>query len=82
MKVGLVSDSYGNVEVLEGAIDALFAAGADRIFFLGGRYADVQAVLDRKRAGVRRSRPAQPSPSGEEALGFLRAVEGMLQGLV
>ncbi len=82
MKIGLVSDSYGNVEALEAAIDALFAAGADRVFFLGGRYADVQAVLDRKQAGVARSRPPGPSPGGEETLGFLRAVEGMLKSQV
>ena len=82
MKIGLVSDSYGNVEVLEAAIDALFAVGADRVFFLGGRYADVQAVLDRKRAGVKGGRPARPPPAGEETLGFLRAVEGVLQGQV
>ncbi len=82
MKIGLVSDSYGNVEALEAAIDALFAAGADRVFFLGARYADVQAVLDRKRAGVARSTAPGPPPAGEEGLGFLQAVEGMLKSQV
>lgn len=79
MKIGLVSDSYGNIEALEAAIDALFAGGADRVFFLGGRYADVQAVLDRKQAGAAGSRPGRPTPAGEETLGFLRAVEGALK---
>jgi len=82
VKIGLASDSYGNVDTLEAAIDALFAAGADRVFFLGARYADVQAVLDRKRAGVQGRRPARPAAAGEETLGFLRAVEGVLRSQV
>ncbi len=82
MKIGLVSDSYGNVDALEVAIDALFGAGADRVFFLGGRYADVQAVLDRKQAGAERSRPARSPAAGEETLGFLRAIEGVLRSQV
>lgn len=73
MRIGLASDSFGNVDALSEAFDRLVAAGAERIFFLGGRYADVDAVLNRKRAGVR-GRPV--AADGE--LGFLRAVEGAL----
>ncbi len=74
VKVGLASDSYGNVDALALAFDRLFAAGAERIFFLGGSYADVDAVFDRRRAGARR--PAAKPAEGD--LGFLRAVEGAL----
>ncbi len=73
MKIGLASDSFGNVDVLADAFDRLMAAGAERIFFLGGRYADVEAALARKRAGVRDG----SAPLDGDA-GFLRAVEGAL----
>ncbi len=75
MKVGLASDSYGNVDALAAAFEQLLAAGAERIFFLGGRYADVEAVLARRRAGAMRKRGAAPADGD---LGFLRAVEGAL----
>ncbi len=75
MRIGLASDSYGNVEALERAFDRLVEAEVERIFFLGGRYADVQAVLDQKRAGLERGRPVPPA----DDLGFLEAVEGALR---
>ena len=74
MKIGLTSDSLGNVEALAAAFDRLQALGAERIFFLGARYADVDAVLDCKRAGARPG--ANASFDGET--GFLRALEGAL----
>lgn len=74
MKIGLASDSFGNVEALTAAFDRLVAGGAERIFFLGGRYGDVEAVLDRKRAGA----PGAAGGAVEGELGFLRAVEGAL----
>lgn len=73
MKIGLASDSFGNVDALSSAFEWLTTAGAERIFFLGGRYADVEAVLDRRRAGARR---APADPGGE--MGFLEAVKGAL----
>ena len=73
MKIGLASDSFGNVDVLAEVFDRLVAAGAERIFFLGGRYADVEAALARKRAGVRDG----SAPLDGDA-GFLQAVEGAL----
>ncbi len=73
MKIGLASDSFGNVEALSAAFERLTAAGAERIFFLGGRYADVEAVLHRRRAG------AQGVPAvGDGEVGFLEAVRGAL----
>lgn len=74
MKIGLASDSFGNVEALVVAFDTLSEAGAERIFFLGGRYGDVDAALARKRAGVPR---APPTPA-DGNLGFLEAVQGAL----
>jgi hypothetical protein len=74
VKIGLASDSFGNVEALVVAFGTLSEAGAERIFFLGGRYADVDAALARKRAGV----PKAPRTPPEGNLGFLEAVEGAL----
>lgn len=74
MKIGLASDSFGNVEALVVAFDTLSEAGAERIFFLGGRYADVDAALARKRAGA----PRAPRTPPEGDLGFLEAVQGAL----
>ncbi len=73
MKIGLASDSFGNVDALAEALGRLLAAGADRIFFLGGRYADVDAALARRRTGTR---DGSAPLDGDE--GFLRAVEGAL----
>ena len=73
MKIGLASDSFGNVEALSSALERLTAAGAERIFFLGGRYADVEAVIHRRRAGAR----GGPS-AGDGETSFLEAVQGAL----
>jgi predicted phosphodiesterase len=72
VRIGLASDSHGNLDALEAAL-ALFArAQVDRVFFLGGRVADVDAVLAR-RAGGSRDAPV-PQTDGE----FLSAVRGAL----
>jgi len=76
VKIGLASDSFGNVEALVVAFDTLAEAGVDRIFFLGGRYGDVDAALARKRAGA--PRPPRTRTPAEGNLGFLEAVEGAL----
>ncbi|MGI5860524.1 MAG: hypothetical protein ACOX6T_00540 [Myxococcales bacterium] len=50
MKIGLVADSQGDVDALEHACDLLIdEKGAERIFFLGGRWADVDELFQRKR---------------------------------
>jgi hypothetical protein len=74
MKIGIASDSLGNVDGLGRAFDVLMAAGAERIFFLGGRYGDVDAVLARKRSG---SSPPGKAAGGDDG-SFLGAVEGEL----
>ncbi len=74
MKIGLASDSFGNVDALRLAFGTLSAAGADRIFFLGGRFGDVDAAL-LSREEIAAVRPDGRASSGEE-LELLRAVEG------
>jgi predicted phosphodiesterase len=74
VKIGLASDSFGNIEALVVAFDALSEAGAERVFFLGGRYADVDAALARKCAWA----PAASQAPADGNLGFLDAVQGAL----
>ncbi|NTV04785.1 helix-turn-helix transcriptional regulator, partial [bacterium] len=44
MRIGLASDSFGNLDALERAFDLFARARVGRVFFLGGRVADVAAV--------------------------------------
>ena len=54
MKIGLVADSLGDVDALEHACDFLIdEKGASRLFFLGGRFNDVDDLLQRKREVAR-----------------------------
>jgi hypothetical protein len=75
VKIGLASDSFGNLEALRRAFGTLCAAGAERLFFLGGRYQDVDALLGRDECSV-----APPGGRGgpDDELGFLREVENAL----
>lgn len=71
MRIGLVSDCYGNVEPLARALERFLADGMDRIFFLGGRYADVDAAIGRVHAGS----GGEPVAEGDEGfLGVFRVV--------
>jgi predicted phosphodiesterase len=72
VRIGLASDSHGNLDPLERAIALFERAQVDRIFFLGGRVADVDAVLARRRAGPR----GAPVPSSDAE--FLSAVRSAL----
>ncbi|HET6437551.1 MAG TPA: hypothetical protein VFG59_05790 [Anaeromyxobacter sp.] len=69
-RIGLASDSFGNLDGLGVAFDLFARARADRVFFLGGWYADAEAVLARRRYGS----PNPAAPGGD----FLTAVEGAL----
>jgi len=81
VRIGLASDSCGNTALLVRALDALDAAGADRIFFLGGRFTDIDAAMAaREQGGASASAPH--SPAGEDAAAFLRAVEGELRSRI
>jgi predicted phosphodiesterase len=73
VRIGLASDSLGNVELLGTVLDRFVRAKVDRVFFLGGRCADVNVALARR--GV--PEPVDvPVPRTDAE--FLAAVEGAL----
>lgn len=72
MRIGLASDTYGNLDPLEKALELFVRERVDRVFFLGGRVSDLDAVLARRRGGSRGA--AVPGSDAE----FLSAVEGAL----
>lgn len=71
MRIGLASDSFGNLDGLGAAFELFARAGADRIFFTGGWWADVDAALARRRYGG-------APPGASEGDDFLAAVQGAL----
>ena len=73
MRIGLASDSHGNLPALERALDLFRRCQVDRVFFLGGRVADVDAVLARRSGGSREA----PVPRSDAE--FLAAVRGALE---
>ena len=73
MRIGLASDSLGNLDALERALGLFERAQVDRVFFLGGRVADVDAVLARRAGGSRDA----PVPASDAE--FLAAVRGALE---
>jgi predicted phosphodiesterase len=85
LRIGLASDSFGNLDALERAL-ALFArAPVDRVFFLGGRVSDLDAVQARRRGG--RDAPVPRSDSEflaafEEALARQTAADPVADGTV
>jgi predicted phosphodiesterase len=72
VRIGLASDSFGNLDLLERALGLFQRAQVERIFFLGGRVADVDAVLARRSGGSRNA----PIPTSDQE--FLSAVRGAL----
>ena len=72
MRIGLASDSFGNVELLGAVLRHFVREAVDRVFFLGGRCADVEAVLARGGSAA----PRHPVPRTDSE--FLAAVEGAL----
>jgi len=73
MRIGLVSDSHGNVGDLARALEHFQAAKVDRIFFLGGLFADADAALARTKV-----RPSDPVAQAEGSDGFLAVFRGVL----
>jgi predicted phosphodiesterase len=73
MRIGLASDCYGNVDDLARALEHFQEARVDRIFFLGGRYADVDASLDRATV-----LPSDAVAVAEGDDGFLAVFRGVL----
>lgn len=50
MRIGLASDTFGNAPLLERALEHFRRAQVERVFFLGGCAADVDAALSRRAA--------------------------------
>jgi predicted phosphodiesterase len=72
MRIGLASDCYGNVDDLARAFERFLAEKVDRIFFLGGRYADVDAAVGR----MKERRSEVTATEGDE--GFLEVFRVVL----
>jgi predicted phosphodiesterase len=72
LRIGLASDTFGNLGALERALEVFARVEVDRVYFLGGRLADLDAVLARRRGGSRDA----PVPRTDSE--FLAAVEGAL----
>ena len=72
MRIGLASDSQGDVDALERALAHLARAQVERLFFLGKRLSDLDEVMARRRGPARRA-----SAAGGDAE-FLAAVETAL----
>lgn len=72
MRLGLVSDTFGNLDALERALELFVRSRVERVFFLGGRLADLEAVLARRAGGSRDA----PVPRTDRE--FLTAVEAAL----
>jgi predicted phosphodiesterase len=73
LRIGLASDSHGNVDDLVRALERFVAAKVDKIFFLGGRFADVDLAI--KRMKLAPPEPAQPLDGADP---FLAAFRGAL----
>jgi predicted phosphodiesterase len=73
LRIGIASDSQGDTDALERALDVFARVEAEGIWFLGDRSADVDEVLSR-----RRRRAAAAAPAAGERDDFLEAVRGAL----
>jgi predicted phosphodiesterase len=72
MRIGLASDCYGNVDDLARALERFVDERVDRIFFLGGRYGDVDAAIGRVKE--RRGEVAAVAEGDEGFLEVFRVV--------
>ncbi len=73
MRIGLASDSFGNLDLLRAVFERFARARVDRVFFLGGCCADVEAVLAARGGADERDEPAARDGSGS-----LAAIESAL----
>jgi len=76
MKIGLLADSSGDIDALERGTDLLVEKGAERLFFLGGRYPDVDEMILRKRARRRGDRAYSDQDFIDDVAAFLGANTG------
>jgi hypothetical protein len=73
LRIGIASDSQGNADALERAMDVFARVEAEQIYFLGNRCGDVDAVLSRRRRRTAAAAAAASAPDD-----FLEAVRGAL----
>jgi predicted phosphodiesterase len=79
MKIGLLADSVGDLNALDRATTLLLQQGAERLFFLGGRYPDVEEMLLRKKSQQRGGREYDDQDFLSDVSAFLGRSEGGLQ---
>ena len=77
MRIGLISDSHGNLVALARALQHFRRCQVDRVFFLGGRIADVDAALVRSADGPRDA--ADPAADEEFLFAFRDALARQLR---
>jgi hypothetical protein len=79
MKIGLLADSSGDIDALDRAASLLLREGAERLFFLGGRYPDVDELLLRRKSQQRGGREYNDADFLADVSAFLGKSEGGLQ---
>ena len=78
MKVGLLSDSLGDLGALGRAVDLLTSRGAGKLFFLGGRYSDIDELVLRRKQRSRDGRAYDTVEFLQDVESFLKKEEGGL----
>jgi predicted phosphodiesterase len=76
VRIGLASDTHGNAGALERALALFERARVERVFFLGGRLADLDEALARRRGS--RDAPVAGAPVPETDDAFLSAFRSAL----
>ncbi len=82
MQIGLVADSRGDLDALQRACDLLLEKGADRFFFLGGFWYDVDELIARRRNALRGGREYGDDDFLSDVLTFLEKKSDEQQGTV
>ena len=80
MKIGLLADSSGDIDALDRGTELLQQQGAERLFFLGGRYPDVDEMILRRRARRRGDRAYSDQDFIDDVAAFLGASTGGTMG--
>jgi hypothetical protein len=76
MKIGLLADSSGDIDALDRGTELLLGKGAERLFFLGGRYPDVDEMILQRRSRRRGSREYSDADFVDDVAAFLGASQG------
>ena len=79
MKIGLLADSAGDIDALDRGTALLLAHGAERLYFLGGRYPDVDEMLLRRKSARRGGREYNDADFLSDVSSFLGKSGGGLE---